>query len=228
MATLSGLRVDNCIVEINGPEPPGLDGSANGYVAAILAAGVVEQPARRPIWTVPAPITVAAGGATIALHPATETTNLRISYLLDYGLVGPIPRQSGTLDVRPGEFVREVAGCRTFVTDREAEALRRSARVRLAWSHRQPVAICQRTRSPQDSRPHRGSRSLWLRFGRSRGCLSFRSFSQCGIGAPADGAGRSHGAVVVPQISRANTQGPRGLKSASRRVSHRLFRLVNS
>jgi UDP-3-O-acyl N-acetylglucosamine deacetylase len=124
LATLSGLRVDNCIVEINGPEPPGLDGSANGYVAAILAAGVVEQPARRPIWTVPAPITVAAGGATIALHPATETTNLRISYLLDYGLVGPIPRQSGTLDVRPGEFVREVAGCRTFVTDREAEALR--------------------------------------------------------------------------------------------------------
>jgi UDP-3-O-acyl N-acetylglucosamine deacetylase len=124
LATLAGMRVDNCTIEINGPEPPGLDGSAHGYVTTIASAGVVEQPGRRPIWTVPAPITVATGGATIAIHPATESTNLRISYLLDYGVVGPIPRQSWTLDVRPDEFVREVSGCRTFVTDIEAEALR--------------------------------------------------------------------------------------------------------
>jgi UDP-3-O-acyl-N-acetylglucosamine deacetylase len=49
---------------------------------------------------------------------------LRISYLLDYGTVGPIPRQSCTLNVNPGEFVPGVAGCRTFVTEAEAEALR--------------------------------------------------------------------------------------------------------
>jgi len=124
LATLAGLRVDNCAIEINGPEPPGLDGSANGYVDAVMDVGIVEQPGRRPIWSVPAPITVAVAGATISLHPATETTNLRISYLLDYGAIGPIPRQSWTLDVRPDAFVREVAGCRTFVTDLEAEALR--------------------------------------------------------------------------------------------------------
>ncbi|HEV3437684.1 MAG TPA: UDP-3-O-acyl-N-acetylglucosamine deacetylase [Gemmata sp.] len=124
LATLAGLRVDNCTIEINGPEPPGLDGSANGYVAAIVAAGVVEQPGRRPIWAVSAPIAVSAGGATISLHPATESTNLRMSYLLDYGMIGPIPRQSWTLDVRPDEFAREVAGCRTFVTHLEADALR--------------------------------------------------------------------------------------------------------
>jgi UDP-3-O-[3-hydroxymyristoyl] N-acetylglucosamine deacetylase len=124
LATLAGLRVDNCTIEINGPEPPGLDGSANGYVSAVMAAGIVEQPGRRPIWTVPAPVAISAGGATIALHPATDSTNLRISYLLDYGAIGPIPRQNWTLDARPGEFVREIAGCRTFVTAIEAEALR--------------------------------------------------------------------------------------------------------
>lgn len=124
LATLAGMRVDNCAIHLDGPEPPGLDGSANGYVAAVAAAGIIEQPGRRPIWTVPAPIAVSAGGATISLHPATESTNLRVSYLLDYGSIGPIPRQSWTLDVRPDAFVREVASCRTFVTDMEANALR--------------------------------------------------------------------------------------------------------
>ena len=58
LAALAGLRVDNCTIEIDGPEPPGLDGSANGYVAAIVAAGIVEQPGRRPIWAVSSPVIV--------------------------------------------------------------------------------------------------------------------------------------------------------------------------
>ncbi len=32
LATLAGLRVDNCVVELDGPEPPGLDGSAYGFL----------------------------------------------------------------------------------------------------------------------------------------------------------------------------------------------------
>ena len=124
LATLSGLRVDNCAIEINGPEPPGLDGSANGYVAAIAAVGTIEQPARRPIWTVSAPVTVSSGSATISLHPAIDSTDLRASYLLNYGAVGPIPRQSCTLTVNPAQFATGVSNCRTFVTDAEAEALR--------------------------------------------------------------------------------------------------------
>jgi UDP-3-O-acyl-N-acetylglucosamine deacetylase len=117
------MRVDNCTIEIEGPEPPGLDGSANGFVAAIVAAGILEQPARRPIWTVSSPVVVSAGGATIGLHPSGDSTELRISYHLDYGTIGPIPRQSWTVDARPEQFAREIACCRTFVTDAEAKAL---------------------------------------------------------------------------------------------------------
>jgi UDP-3-O-acyl N-acetylglucosamine deacetylase len=124
LAALAGLRVDNCTIEIEGPEPPGLDGSAKGYAVAIAAAGIVEQPGRRPIWTVSSPLTVSAGGATIALHPASESTELRISYLLDYGSFGPIPRQCWSLSACPEEFHREIAACRTFVTEAEAKALR--------------------------------------------------------------------------------------------------------
>jgi len=123
LAALAGLRIDNCEIELDGPEPPGLDGSAAGYVAALSAAGAALQVTRRPIRAVDAPVVVTSGGATIALHPATEP-GLRASYLLDYRAIGPINRQTVTLDVTPGEFMREVAGCRTFVTAAEADALR--------------------------------------------------------------------------------------------------------
>src|SRR5207245_11510630 len=40
LATLAGLHIDNCYVEVDAPEPPGLDGSAQGFVEAVRAAGV--------------------------------------------------------------------------------------------------------------------------------------------------------------------------------------------
>ena len=123
LATLAGLRVDNCEIELDGPEPPGLDGSAAGYVAVLAAAGAATQYARRAVWTVTEPVVISSGGATIALHPASGPV-LRASYLLDYGSIEPIHRQTFTLDVTPGEFIREVARCRTFVTVAEAEVLR--------------------------------------------------------------------------------------------------------
>src|SRR4029453_915148 len=46
MAALCGLGVDNCIVEIDGPEAPILDGSAAPYVTAIDKAGAVPLPRR--------------------------------------------------------------------------------------------------------------------------------------------------------------------------------------
>lgn len=123
LAALAGLRIDNCRIEIDGPEPPGLDGSAAGYVAAVARAGAEVQHARRPILGTGSPVVVSAGGATISLHPAAGP-GLAVSYLLDYGPLGPIPRQTFTLELRPGEFTREVSRCRTFVLEEEAAALR--------------------------------------------------------------------------------------------------------
>ncbi|MDB5310889.1 MAG: lpxC [Gemmataceae bacterium] len=123
LAALAGLRVDNCTVEVDGPEPPGLDGSAAGFVSAVTAAGVVLQRARRAVWGVTSPVVVSGGGATIGLHPA-DVPGLRASYILDYGPTAPIPRQAHTVDIRPENFVREVASCRTFLTESEAAGLR--------------------------------------------------------------------------------------------------------
>jgi UDP-3-O-acyl N-acetylglucosamine deacetylase len=149
LAALAGLRVDNCVVELDGPEPPGLDGSAVGFVDAILSAGVVLQPDRRSVWAVAEPVIVSAGGATIGLHPA-DGPGLRVSYFLDYGLHASIPRQSHTVDVRPESFVREVAACRTFLTEPEAQALRAQG----VGAHLTPADLLVfGRRGPIDNRP---------------------------------------------------------------------------
>ncbi|AWM42194.1 UDP-3-O-[3-hydroxymyristoyl] N-acetylglucosamine deacetylase [Gemmata obscuriglobus] len=123
LASLAGLRVDNCLVELDGPEPPGLDGSAAGFVSALAEAGTVTQYARRPIYGPTHPIIVRTPGATLGLHPAPGT-ELRISYRLDYGPGAPILPQTHTLAVTPDSFVGEISRCRTFLTEAEAGGLR--------------------------------------------------------------------------------------------------------
>jgi UDP-3-O-acyl-N-acetylglucosamine deacetylase len=124
LAALAGLRIDNCQVELDAPEPPGLDGSARQFVEALLAAGIRTQPERRAVWCVGEPVTLAAGGATLTLHPGAGP-GLVVSYFLDYGPGSPIARQVHTQALTPGTFARDLAGCRTFILESEGEELRR-------------------------------------------------------------------------------------------------------
>jgi UDP-3-O-[3-hydroxymyristoyl] N-acetylglucosamine deacetylase len=123
LAALAGLRIDNCLVDINGPEPPGLDGSARRFVETLNSAGVVLQPARRAICYVESPLVMAQNGATLALYPP-ERDELRISYALDYGLNSPIDRQRYTQVITAESFLNNLAGCRTFLLESEATGLR--------------------------------------------------------------------------------------------------------
>jgi UDP-3-O-acyl N-acetylglucosamine deacetylase len=124
LAALAGLHIDNCYVELNAPEPPGLDGSARGYVEALAAAGAVLQPERRGVCGVDRPVVVEHNGATLALHP-DDGNGLRVSYLLDYGPLGPLARQRHTQAITPEGFANELAPCRTFLLEAEAAELRR-------------------------------------------------------------------------------------------------------
>jgi len=124
LAALAGLKIDNCYVELNAGEPPGLDGSAKGFVAALHDAGIVLQASRRAIWCVDRPALVSQGGATLALHP-TEDAGLKISYTLDYGPNAPIGRQTHTQTITPELFAADLASCRTFILESEAGELRR-------------------------------------------------------------------------------------------------------
>jgi UDP-3-O-acyl-N-acetylglucosamine deacetylase len=138
LAALAGLHIDNCHVELNAPEPPGLDGSARGFVTALLEAGICRQGARRPIFGVDQSVVLSARGATLALHPPMPDLlsrpagpniapehELYLSYFLDYGLTSPIARQVHTQSLTPGSFAQELAACRTFILEEEATELRR-------------------------------------------------------------------------------------------------------
>jgi UDP-3-O-[3-hydroxymyristoyl] N-acetylglucosamine deacetylase len=124
LAALAGMRIDNCLIELDGPEPPGLDGSSGQFVEAIVAAGVVLQKASRPIWTVTEPVILRQGSATLSFHPEAGE-ELRLTYRLDYGPHAPIAPQEHTETLTPDRFRHEIASCRTFLLEEEAHELQR-------------------------------------------------------------------------------------------------------
>jgi UDP-3-O-acyl N-acetylglucosamine deacetylase len=127
LSALAGLRIDNCFVELNAPEPPGLDGSARRFVWTLLEAGVVRQSASRPVCAVDRPVVLTAGAATLAVHPPQpgHAHELLATYFLDYGPRSPIGRQVHTQAITPGLFAQELAECRTFILESEVQELRR-------------------------------------------------------------------------------------------------------
>jgi UDP-3-O-acyl N-acetylglucosamine deacetylase len=124
LAALAGLRIDNCYVELNAPEPPGCDGSALAFVTALRNAGTVLQPARRMIWCVDSPVVVSHNGATLTLHP-TPRDELVMTYFLDFGSQSPINRQAHTERITPENFANELANSRTFILESEVQELHR-------------------------------------------------------------------------------------------------------
>jgi UDP-3-O-acyl-N-acetylglucosamine deacetylase len=125
LSALNGLRIDNCYIELDGPEPPGLDGSSWSFVEVLRSAGTTTQRGHRGVWTVREPIEIRKDNACITLHPA-EHDELRISYLLDYGPESPIERQKHTQIITPESYIRDLAPCRTFLLESEAVELHRA------------------------------------------------------------------------------------------------------
>ncbi len=123
MAALGGLGVDNCVIEIDGGECPGRDGSSRDFVQAIDAAGIVEQERPRNTFVVSNSLSVQHENALLAVHPG-PAGRLTVAYHLDYGKGSPIPAQSCAIDVNSATFREHIAPSRTFVLETEAHALR--------------------------------------------------------------------------------------------------------
>lgn len=121
MATLCGLMIDNVKIEINGPEVPGLDGSALPFVELVRKAGVEEQPALRKFFQIKEPIWLEENDAILAILPDSE---FKISYTLSYN--NPMLKaQYISFTVTPEVFEKEIAPSRTFCLENEAEELRK-------------------------------------------------------------------------------------------------------
>ena len=123
MAALAGLRIDNCTVELDAPETPGLDGSSLAYVEALDAAGAVEQARTREVLVIDRPVSVCEGRAVLAAHPGAAD-QLVLAYHLDYGRTSPIVQQGRFVAISPESFRDDLAASRTFLLESEAVALR--------------------------------------------------------------------------------------------------------
>ncbi len=135
MAAVAGLAIDNLEIELTGGEVPGVDGSCLPFVEALTKTGIVDQPAERLFLTISTPVEVREGGATIIAAPPTAD-EFQIFYDLDYGDVEPIREQLFAYRLN-GEFSKQIAPARTFVTRAEAETLR----ARGLGTHLQPGDI---------------------------------------------------------------------------------------
>lgn len=123
MAALYGLQIDNCVIELNAPEPPAGDGSSVIFVDALLEVGMVEQASFRPELIVANKVHVFEmdQSAELQVKPSRDGS-YSITYELDYGHPH-IPPQTVTAAVTPDLFADKIAFARTFVLEEEVAAL---------------------------------------------------------------------------------------------------------
>ena len=119
MAAFHGLGVDNALVEIEGDELPGLDGSALEYFELIRKAGIVPQNKEREILVVTQPAFVEGKNYSMTVLPSDSFS---ISYTLSYDHEA-LRDQFVHVQVSPESFETQIAPARTFCLKAEAEAL---------------------------------------------------------------------------------------------------------
>jgi UDP-3-O-[3-hydroxymyristoyl] N-acetylglucosamine deacetylase len=111
LAALCGLGVDNAVIELDGPEVPIMDGSAEPFVAAIEQAGIRTLPAARRHLRILKPVRVATDEAYGELRPHASGFRVEVEIDFEHPLIG---RQALALDVEPEAFRRDLARARTF------------------------------------------------------------------------------------------------------------------
>ncbi|UCH76152.1 MAG: UDP-3-O-acyl-N-acetylglucosamine deacetylase [Rhodospirillales bacterium] len=119
MAAFAGCRLDNVIVEVNGPELPIMDGSAEPFVFLIDCAGVVAQSAPRRAIRVLKTVTVADRASSARIEPWTGST-MNIELEFDTAVIG---KKSLYFDMLSDSFRNGLSRARTFGFLHEVEAL---------------------------------------------------------------------------------------------------------
>lgn len=120
MAALYAMGIDNCLIQVNGPEFPILDGSSILYVENIKRVGVVEQNAPKDFYVIKKKIEFRdeeTGSSIIILPDDQFSITTMISFESQF-----INSQFATLDDM-ANFETEIASARTFVFVREIEPL---------------------------------------------------------------------------------------------------------
>lgn len=128
LSVLSGLEVDNLLIELDSGELPILDGSAEPFVSLIFKAGIKEQSKPQTVIRVIRPLEVQEGDKYILLRPIPDLNGgpcpdrLVINCTIRFEQPVPI-HQTFTYSVSPETYIREIARARTFGFLHEVQAL---------------------------------------------------------------------------------------------------------
>ena len=119
LSALTGLGVDNAIIELDNIEVPIMDGSARKYAVLIGKDGTVEQDAPRKLINIDKPIEITdPSGAYIKIEPADQAD---YDLTVDFGShVLGVQEASWNADV---DYISQIAPCRTFCFFHEVEFL---------------------------------------------------------------------------------------------------------
>ncbi len=123
MSALSGLGIDNAVVEVDAPEIPIMDGSGASFLFLIRQAGVVEQDAAKRFVRVTKPVEVREGDKWARLEPHE---GYKLSFAIDFGHPAiDATEQFAEVDFSRTTYEQAVSRARTFGFVQDVEMLRR-------------------------------------------------------------------------------------------------------
>ena len=122
LAAIAAMDIDNLIVEIDGVEFPGFDGSSEEYFKALQKSGVVTQNAPQTPLVITESICITEDDKSIYALPANGN-GLTITYDLDYTQHTGIGRQIYSCDLNETNYAQNLSRARTFALEAEARQM---------------------------------------------------------------------------------------------------------
>jgi UDP-3-O-[3-hydroxymyristoyl] N-acetylglucosamine deacetylase len=119
MAALTGCGIQNILIEVSSEEIPILDGCAEIFVETILQVGIIKQTGKQFALQILSKVEVVHNEASASLSPANS---LEIDFSIDFEEKG-IGKQSKSLNMANGTFVRELSNSRTFCQKTDIEKM---------------------------------------------------------------------------------------------------------
>jgi UDP-3-O-acyl N-acetylglucosamine deacetylase len=136
LSALYALSITNLEIEIDGQEPPVLDGSSKQYCELVARAGIADQSSEVKCIELREPLFVAEDGKCLIAVPSDR---FKVSFMINYpsGFIGT---QFYKIELNSGKYVKEIAPARTYGFMDELEALKKQG-LALGANEKNAVAI---------------------------------------------------------------------------------------
>ncbi|HJL75516.1 MAG TPA: UDP-3-O-acyl-N-acetylglucosamine deacetylase [Candidatus Marinimicrobia bacterium] len=128
LAAVSGMRIDNILIELTSKEPPVMDGSAKDFVEALQTSGQITQDAERKVLPIGNAVTYSDPIKEIDIH-VIPSNRFRVTFMVEY----PLPQlgtQYEAIYNMEEDFAKEVAPARTFCFMSEVEMLKKQGLIK--------------------------------------------------------------------------------------------------